>query len=183
MDDSNYINCRPSNETRETTRLEFNNKLKIWITLYFFIPATTIVVLNAGIVIRLAKAHKLQQKMSMKNSLKNARQNSVKSKVNRQSSGGGSGKQTAARQASHSSAGSSIKSVFSFIYQWQQNPLNWNPEDHTQTFLESSANGIARQYSIICSSHANPHTEPIDVFWPKDCALASTMHCTRSLFI
>lgn len=57
-----YIECVPKEHNKHDSHaMAFKSKIQIWIILYFFIPAIVIVLLNAGIVTRLAQAHKFQR--------------------------------------------------------------------------------------------------------------------------
>lgn len=69
-----YTTCRPKEIIlKDGTAQDFRSRIRIWIVVYFFIPAAFIVLLNTTIVIRLAKAQKLQNRMSMRRSLKRSR--------------------------------------------------------------------------------------------------------------
>ena len=70
-----YMECKPKKDINDENT--FKSKILMWIILYFFIPAVTIVVLNTAIVIKLAQAHKLQRAMT-----ENVRKSSVKSRGN-----------------------------------------------------------------------------------------------------
>lgn len=64
VNDWGYMECKPKEEhIEEDSAMRFKSKICLWVVLYFFIPAVTIVLLNAGIVYRLAKAQTAQAQM------------------------------------------------------------------------------------------------------------------------